>query len=537
MTVVQSKSTKNSVGTPTLEYDSMSKVWARSRAILNGEAEARAHDRILDNINYSNLLVPFSPRMSPEQYRWYVAESELPGLTAQYAKVLTGGLLRKEPAMEFGDAMPEEVEAWMKNKFTQDNQSMVSFLDSTIWEELSTSNGWISVDYPAIDNYNDLTPEEKDAVCPYPILWTAEEVINVQVGMAADNSRPVLTRIVFRYVGRDSESNEFHPDLVPTVAEHYLDDSGHYAVRYYQQKKISTLEVQSGKLSVTNLREGEYFSKETWDQIGEATPMMHGERMKFIPVFPVNGEIEYKNPLLMPLIDREVALYNKTSRRNHLLYGAATYTPVVFSDMSDEDFKAIVGRGLGSWLKLAPEDKVDVLKTPTDALADMDRAIAAGIEDMSKMGIRMLSPEGNQSGIALEIRNSSQTAQLGVLNTKISQTMTEVIKLMILWKYGKDIDVEEVTFTLSADFNPSPIGSEWLKLVTEWYESRLIPRSLFVEIAKNHDLIPPDYNDQEGREEIGQDTMIGAGTPMEIEEKEPEEENNVHSSDRRMRNT
>ena len=519
MTVVQSKSTKNSVGTPSLEYDSMSSVWARSRAILNGEAEAKNHDRILDNINYSNLLVPFSPRMSAEQYRWYVAESELPGLTSQYAKVLTGGLLRKEPTLELGDSMPEAVDGWLKNHFTQDNQSLVSFLDAAIWEELSTSNGWISVDYPTV-NTEGFTPEEKEKVSPYPVLWSAEEAINVQVGVTAMDSRPVLTRIIFRYIGRDPESNEFHPDLVPTVAEHYLDETGHYAVRYYQQKKISLVEVQSGKLSVEARREGEYFSTNEWTQIDEAMPLMHGERMNFIPVFPLNGEIEHKTPVLMPLINREVALYNKTSRRNHLLYGASTYTPVIFSDMTDEEFKEVVDAGLGSWIKLRPEDKIDVLKTPTEALTDMDRAIAAGIDDMSKMGIRMLSPEGNQSGIALEIRNSSQTAQLGVLNTKISQTLTDVIRLMIVWKYGKDVDTDEISFTLSADFNPSPIGAEWLKLVTEWYESRLIPRSLFVEIAKNHDIIPPDYDDQEGREEIGQDALTGTRGSMEIEEEE-----------------
>ena len=518
MATVQSKSTKNSVGTPSLEYDSMVRVWARSRAILNGEAEAKNHDRYLDSTFYSNLLVPFSPRMSPEQYRWYVAEAELPGLTAQYAKVLTGGLLRKQPTLEMSNKLPKTAQNWIRNEFTQENQSLVAFLDAMIWEELSTSNGWISVDYPTITNYEALTPEQRETLSPYPVLWTAEDVINVQTGFVQTNNRPVLTRIVFRYIDRDYDSNEFHPDLVPTVAEHYLDESGVYAVRVYQQERISSLEVESGKIKTSRVVNGEYFSKDEWKLVNEAQPLMHGERLDFIPAFPLNGSIDYEVPILMPLIDREVALYNKTSRRNHLLYGAATYTPVVFSDMGDDEFAEVVNAGLGSWIKLGREDRVDILKPPTDALSDMDRAIAAAIDDMSKMGIRMLSPEGNQSGIALEIRNSSQTAQLGVLNTKLSQTMEQVIRLMLRWKYGPDTDVSEVYFTLSADFNPSPIGAEWLKLTTEWYEAKLIPRSLFIEIAKNHDLIPPDYNDEEGVQEIGQDTLTGSRERLEIDE-------------------
>jgi len=144
--------------------------------------------------------------------------------------------------------------------------------------------------------------------------------------------------------------------------------------------------------------------------------------------------------------------------------------------------------------------------TPTAALQDMDRAIAACIEEMAKLGIRMLTPETDQSGIALEIRNAAQTAQLGSLNNKVSNTMKQVICFMINWRFDAQLLSKDIDFSLSADFSPVPLGSDWLRLATEWYQQGLIPRSIWINILKHNDMIPPDYDDEEGQQEILKDT-------------------------------
>jgi len=242
-------------------------------------------------------------------------------------------------------------------------------------------------------------------------------------------------------------------------------------------------------------------------------PLAAGKRMESIPAFPLNGSVEITPPIIQGLIDREIGLYNKITRRNHLLYGAATYTPVVASSMDDDRFDSIVSSGLGSWIKVDKGETVSCLATPTDALKDMDRAITMTIEEMARMGIRMLSPEGGgDSGVALEIRNSAQTAQLGLLNTKVSQVMSQVIAFMFFWRYGADY---EVRFSLSQDFSPTPLGADWLRLVTEWYTGGLIPRSVFLEIAKQNDVLPSSYNDEDGVMEIQSDPLVNL-TPTKI---------------------
>jgi hypothetical protein len=236
--------------------------------------------------------------------------------------------------------------------------------------------------------------------------------------------------------------------------------------------------------------------------------MMHGERLTFIPAWPINGAIDIVDPIITPLIDKEVSLYNKISRRNHLLYGASTYTPIVASNMTNEEFDAIVDAGLGSWLKINQGDAISTLDTPVGALSDMEAAIAANIEEMAKLGVRMLSPETAQSGVALELRNASQSAQLGTLNSKVSKQLSDIIAFMINWRYDTDLKASDVIFKMSSDFNPTPVGVDWLTLVTEWYQQGLIPRSVWLAVGKQNDLIPSDYDDAKSMEEMGKDEFV-----------------------------
>lgn len=509
LTTTSSKAKTKSLGDPCASYESMTPLWEKARAIINGQAHARAYDDVVDTHNFTNLLLPFSPTMSQQQYAFYRAEGELPGLVAQYAQVILGGLLRKPVSIEIPDGVfPAGTEDWIRNQFGSDGTSLHSFLDAAIWEELQSSRAWCLVDYPKVENPDALTPEEAKSLSPYVMLIQAENVINWRKGFNSKTNKQQLISLVFRYYMEDYTNNKFHPDYIDTVTHYWLDESNFLVVDTYQRKDTNeTLNVINGAVSNKYLSNG---TNADWQLIGTEYPLMNGERLDFIPAYPLNGQVEPVEPILQPLIDREISLYNKISRRNHLLYGAATYTPVVMSDMTDEEFDDLVTAGLGSWIKLRAGDDVKALETPTSSLKDMETSIQNTIEEMAKMGIRMLAPEGgsNTSGVSLEIRNAAQTAQLGLLNTKISETMTQIIVVMLRWKFGIEILPTDIKFTLSADFNPTPVGADWMRLVTEWYQQGIIPRSTFIAIAKFNDVLPSDYNDEDGIAEIQSDPLV-----------------------------
>jgi hypothetical protein len=332
-------------------------------------------------------------------------------------------------------------------------------------------------------------------------LWKAENVINWHTTQNAFGDS-ILKRVIVRGQYERFADNEFHPELVERIWVHELDDAGLYQIRIFDKTSPDSQEVVNGRL-VQKAQEETIELVETVSNI-----MCNGKRLDVLPIWPLNGTVEPKEPLLSQLVDKEIALYNKVSRRNHLLYGAATYTPVISSDMTDDQFDEIVEAGLGSWIKLDREGKADVLKTPTDALKDMDRAIDSGIEEMAKLGIRMLSPESAQSGVALEIRNAAQNAQLGSMNTKVSVTMSKVMAFMVNWRYDLDLKPSEISFTLSTDFNPVPLGADWLRLATEWYENGILPRSTWLQLLRHNDMLDPEYKDDEGITEINDDELV-----------------------------
>ena len=138
----------------------------------------------------------------------------------------------------------------------------------------------------------------------------------------------------------------------------------------------------------------------------------------------------------------------------------------------------------------------------------MDRAIESGYEEMAKLGIRMLTPEVGQSGAALDIRNAAQTAQHGTLNSKISETMRAVIAFMINWRYSLKLRASDIKFQLSADFNPAPLGDQWLRLITEWYENGHLSRDTWLGILKANDIIAPDYDDETEQAKINATDVI-----------------------------
>jgi len=502
---VQTQSAQaKSVGDPNYRYESLLPFYKKARAILGGEFATKTADNELDNVFFSNILIPFSPNMTPQQYLFYRSEAELPNLCSQYLRVLVAGLLRKRPELKLPKDAPEGAANWLIHDFSADHESLLGWLDYALEEEITTSRAWVAVNYPFVNR--EVTPEERENLKPYPILYNAESVINWRTGVNPVTGRTGLQMVVVRqYVERYDES-EFHPTLVDTVWVHELNSEGYYQIRVFENSDARP-QVSSGEYE-------QYYqtTTDTFELVKTEVPQAFGEPLKILPIAPLNGSLHGAEPILMPLVDREAALYNKVSRRNHLMYGAATFTPVISSDMLDEDLQKLAQAGLGSWLRVRAGESISILDTPTDALGDMETAINNTVSEIARMGIRILAPDvRDQSGTALAIKNAHMTAQLSTLNTLISQTMRSIFSWMLNWRYGTDYAAEDIYFNLSPDFNPVPLGQDWLRLITEFYDGGKIPRSVWLDMMKANEMIPSDYDDEKGQQEIMEDPFITGG--------------------------
>lgn len=478
----------------------MAPSWLRSRAILGGLATAKAHDKL---VSAKNLLTPFSVSMSPAQYDMLKSEAELPCITAQFAKILVEALLRKRPTLNVKGH--EALNTWLLDEFGQDGLPIEASLSMAAQEELASGRCWVFVDHPTFneEGMSALSAEERKLVRPYPIIRRAEEVINWHYSTDQLGRRQLLFVLTRAYESTYAP-DAVHPVVREVVWRHYLNEQGNYAVDKYLGPTQNETPAENGQaVSPATEGAGGGFEKGATIEV-----LAHGLPLAYIPAWPISGKVELQQPPLMPLIEKEVSLYNKMTRRNHLLYNASTFTPVIMTSMIDSEFDKIAAAGLGSWIKLDIDSKVDALKTPTDALKDYETAILNGITEMAKLGVRMLAAESNQSGIALEIRNAAQTAQLGTLNTQISTTWRQVIRCMIQWQTGVEVPLEAVEFALSSDFLASNRDVNSLRLITEWYENGHIPRSVFTHVLRENDYLPDGYDDQEGLTEIGKTNIL-----------------------------
>ena len=499
------------VGSPRDEYLSLQNEWKRNRAIIQGQTYAKDHDQAPRT---DNLLLPFNVTMTQEQYDHYKAEAELPGVSSQYARMLTGGLLRKAPTLEINDNRidTEETIDWIMNRFGQGNESLIAFLDSALWEEMQSSRAWIQVDYPNVDE-EALTPEERRRITPFPRLWNAESIINWSTATNPISGYQLLTSVIIRSYAPRTASNPYHPELVDTVWVHRLDEEGLYVIDTYEASRNQGTSIDAQIIDGSLQQNYKDYTTDNWTLV-DSNPnvMINGERLGAIPFFPLNGSIDIVDPAFSPIVDREVALYNKISRRNHLLYLSATYTPVVRSDsLSDSDKSQLARQGLGTWMFIGAQDSIETLSTPTAALSDMENAIRNGYDELTRIGVKMLSLEPNnsdQSGVALQIRNAAQNAQLATLNAKISEQVKTIIRFMIHWRTGVIVEDADIRFNLSTDFARASTSSDIVRLIAEWYQGGLIPRSLFLEIMKANDIIPSDYQDTGAVQEIEQDNLV-----------------------------
>ena len=526
--IVGDSNALKSVATPRDEYLSTRQEWIRNRAVIQGQSFVKDFDNT-PNVT-QNLLLPFNNSMTKEQFDHYKAEAELPGVSSQYAKMLTGGLLRKLPIIEINtdelnDEQKEEAKNWLLNRFGQANESMISFLDSALWEEMQTSRAWVQIDYPNVD-LNNLSPELRREVNPFPKLWTGESIINWTTSINPITGESRLSTLIVRSYAPRPGINQYHPDLVDTVWVHYLDNNGEYGIQTFTQTEGNTSGFGKSPVYVDGQVLQNYTNTpETWTLINTNTNILNnGERLTHIPFYPLNGSIDIVDPAFTPIVDRELALYNKISRRNHLLYLSATYTPVVQSDTLNEADKTEIARqGLGTWMFVGKEDSITTLATPTHSLTDMEVAIKAGYEELTRIGVKMLSLEpanSESSGVALQIRNAAQNAQIATLNAKISESMRTIIRVMLNWKYNLQLTDSDIRYTLSSDFNKLTTSTETIRLISEWYQSGIIPRSLFVEIMKNNDILPTDYTDVEAVNEINDDDLIMSPKAQMVSEQE-----------------
>ena len=455
--------TEKTVATPRVEHENMQLAWKKIRAAVAGEDAVKAYDAIVSPGN--NLLVPFSTVMVQDQYNFFRSEARFLGFSSDFVRTSVGAMLRKEPEITIPNDDNDEVVDWIRNRFTGNDESLISFLDKAIPDQMQTGNTWVGVDY------------DGDSDKPVPMLFTGETVINWEIGDHPVAGKGVLLMLAVKTAESVAGDNEFHPDEKDVVRVHSLNEKGEYTIRRFEQDE-----------------------KGVWDVVSTRIPTKHknsekgGFPLDFIPIWSLSGCVGISQPYVQNFVNAEIGHYNANSRRNHLLYGSSSYTPVIIGNLEEGDADKITESGVGTYLFLPEGAKAEILSTPTDALKDLEAAISTEKDNMAKLGARALSPEASsrESGVSLDIRNSTSSASLSAFSRRMASTLRKVVTLMVNWRNGTDIDESDVVFTLSTNFTRPSAGEAAVLFAFELWKAKLITKEYLLRVAKDNDFLPAD---------------------------------------------
>ena len=455
------------------EHDDMRPRWEKIRAIAAGETEVKEYDNTV-RTSGGRLLIPFSPTMESDRYQFYKSEAQFLGFTGDFIKSSIGAMLRKEPDIELTEEAPDDAVDWIRNQFTGDDKPLIAFLDEAILDHTLTGNTWVWVDY------------DENLERPIPVLLSGESVINWRIGEHPTAGKGQLVMLVVKTSEAKRGTNEFHDDYIDVVRVHDINEKGQYRLRRFEQN-------ESGK----------------WEETFSIIPTMASavgvrsteeeDSIPFIPVFPLSGSAGMSSPYIQEFADAEVGHYNANSRRNHLLYGSSSYTPVVTGDLDEVARKLITDAGIGGLWFLPAGATADTLSTPTSQLKDLEAAIAAAKDNMAKLGSRALAPEASsrESGVSLDIRNSTASASLAAYSRRLAASMRQVVTFMVNWRYRVKIDENDVQFTLSTNFTRTSAGDTAVKFALELFKAKIIPAAELIRVCKDNDFLPADL-DEEG---------------------------------------
>ena len=477
----------NDIGEPNPSYRDIKSTYIKMRACMSGERQVKAFDDRIKT-DGTNFLIPFSPYMDDDKYSWYKSEAEWLGFTENYARVLVGGLLRKQPNFMLPDSIPEalrdEITNWIVNDFDKTQGSLSAFLDHALWYEMVNSRSWIYINQPV---------DETEQSMPYPLLINGESIINWQTSTRPETGSIQLDFLIIEGLSIDRTNtpinNRYHPKRNRTIYLHELDPaSGYYISRTFQENPVFAGQDSAPVRDPSDLRfSSRWVLTETQEDF-----TVNGERIDFIPIFPLNGYIEPIEPMLSSLVNTELGLYNRIGRRNHLLYGSASYTPVILATaLQEEDKTNIRQTGLGDYWFLNSEDDVKIVTAPSEALTALGEAIMETVTIMARLGVRILSNDENadQSGVALDIRNSYQAATLSALSKRINHQMRRIITLMINWRYDIDLNENDVVFELSSDFNNREIQIEWFRILMELNSREIVSHEVLERVLKDNEIL------------------------------------------------
>jgi Domain of unknown function (DUF4055) len=459
------------------EHSTISKAkvkWRRVRDVTEGQ----------DAVHLAGTIyLPKLSKQSVAQYNAYKARTPFYNATWRTLAGFVGMLFRKPPTLN----VSKQVEKYLED-VTLSGISFDTFAQNVALEDIEVSRVGILVDFPVVQLLPEqtLTQDEADKLGLRPTmqLYATESIYNWS--HRSINNKYVLSEVRLKEVETYKE--------------------GEWDTKTRNIYRVLDLE------PVTNLyRVRKYDENEKLIEGSEHYPRMNSLPMDFIPFYPVGPDgldITIQDPVLIDLVDMNLAHYRVSADYEHGCHFCGLPTPYVTGySPTDPNVRETFEIGsTAAWALKDPNATVGYLEFTGQGLDALKENLERKEQLMSILGARMLADEKNQVETygATAIKRTGENSILAGISIAISNGLKEALKTFSRW--AGDEAWEQVEYDLNRDFMPVAIEPQmltaWLALVQA---GKMSDQSLFA-LLQRGDLIEPEvtFELEQARSEIAE---------------------------------
>lgn len=430
--------------------------WTRCRDAYDGT------DAIKDR---GSMYLPKLGGQTKEEYEAYLARAMWYGATGRTVDGLTGAVTRKDPKLEFPDAIVPQLD-----DVTLTGTPFQVFVKELLSELLKVGRGGVLVDMGR-DPDADIA-----AARPYWVSYTAEQIINWRTETRFGKQQLVLVVLCEEYEVVDPQ-DPYTVECKKRYRELALVDN-RYVVR------VHTPTVVEGQTAYT---------------MEEVTPVVRGEALTEIPFcfFGVSGlNVVPEKPPILDLVDVNLSHYRSSADLEHGRHFTALPTPWIAGFPETTQVK--IGSTV-AWVSSDPNAKAGMLEFTGQGLGGLEKALESKERMMAVLGARMLEEQrtGVETFEATALRTSGERSVLQSTAAVVSLGMTKILQWHAFWsgvKETTDINVE-----LNQDFISTPLtGSDLTELVKAWQAGAISYETLYWNLQRG-EVTRPDVEPEDER--------------------------------------
>ena len=457
-----------SVSTPHPEYAEHQYAWKRCRDVVEGRDALLRQARIWSRTNVrgslfavNSLFEEYIPRLSNQSDREYLTYCERAswfGATGRTVDALSGLVMSKPPYIE----LPQPIEQYADD-ITLSACSLREFAQQVVVEEISTTRVGILVDYPqGVPPGLSRGDAERLNIRPFARMYKAENILNWRTGII--NGQQMLTMVVLTEM-IDVPTGEFSADS---------------QLRY----RVLDLTPEGYRVRVM-MGDGEVFS--------ESFPLMNGAPMAYIPFVIVGGN-EVRKPLLLDLVDTNIAHYRNSADYEHGLHFTGLPTPYVAGVQLPDGVSLQIG-SMSAWVFPDPAAKAEYLEFKGDGLKTLADAMLTKERRMAVLGARMLADEKRmaEASSTMEMRTAAERSLLAATAYDVSDALRRALNWMAEW-----VGVApNCRFDLNVDFGAHRMEPQMLAQLVNAVQGDLMPMSVFIDNLRRGEIVRADVENEQ----------------------------------------